>query len=67
MCMSSPDIPPPPTPTPVMPPEVSAAEDGTAKKDFVVDPKTGKKVMRRRGLRGLRIPAQRQGSTTPTT
>ena len=59
--MGSPKIPPPPTPTPVMPPATSAAEEGTAKKDFAVDPRTGKMQPRRRGLRGLRIPTQRQG------
>ena len=60
MCMKSPDIPPPPTPNPVRPPADTAASEGTAKKDFSVDPKTGTVQPRRMGLRGLRIPLKRQ-------
>jgi hypothetical protein len=64
MC-SSPDIPPPATPNPVIaPPETVGEGEGTVKKDFGINPATGKPEARRRGLRALRLPAMGT-STTP--
>ena len=48
-------VPDPPTPEPVKPPQKTVAEEGTVKKDFAVDPATGKMKRRRMGLRGLRV------------
>lgn len=57
MC-SSPKIPPPATPNPVVaPPETVAGTGGTIKSDFSFNPKTGKPEARRKGVRGLRLPA----------
>mgnify|MGYP006928358248 CR=1 FL=1 len=64
MC-GSPRIPEPPTPSPVMaPPETVGEGEGTVKKDFAINPTTGKPEARRRGLRALRLPFMGT-STTP--
>ena len=47
----------------VAPPETVGEGEGTVKKDFSINPATGKPEARRRGLRALRLPPFT--STTP--
>jgi len=59
----SPKMPDPPVPEKPRVISETVAEEGTARKDFAVNPLTGQVTRRRQGLRGLKLPSVEQTTT----